>query len=92
MSLVHTFARKILLGSIRTYQRTLSPDHGALRVLFPHGVCRFVPTCSEYAAQAITQHGALRGSLLAIRRLGRCHPFHAGGSDHVPHRLSNTCL
>ncbi|MFL6546788.1 MAG: membrane protein insertion efficiency factor YidD, partial [Candidatus Udaeobacter sp.] len=45
--------------------------------------CRFVPSCSEYAAQAIEKHGAMRGSLMAGRRLLRCHPFHAGGYDPV---------
>ena len=46
--------------------------------------CRFYPTCSSYAKQAIIEHGALRGSWLALRRLGRCHPWHEGGVDPVP--------
>jgi putative membrane protein insertion efficiency factor len=61
---------------IRVYQRYVSP------CLPP--ACRFYPTCSEYAAQAVTRHGLLRGSWLAVRRLLRCHPFHAGGYDPVP--------
>lgn len=48
--------------------------------------CRFHPTCSTYAVVAIREHGALRGSWLAIRRLGRCHPWNPGGVDHVPPR------
>ena len=51
--------------------------------------CRFYPSCSAYALEAIEVHGAGRGSWLAVRRLGRCHPFHPGGVDHVP--LPNTC-
>lgn len=46
--------------------------------------CRFAPTCSAYAVEAIEVHGAAHGSWLALRRIGRCHPFHAGGVDHVP--------
>ncbi|MCZ6459129.1 MAG: membrane protein insertion efficiency factor YidD [Gammaproteobacteria bacterium] len=61
---------------IRGYQLTLSPLIG--------NQCRFHPTCSNYALLAVAQHGALRGSGLALRRLLRCHPFHAGGFDPVP--------
>ena len=61
---------------IRGYQIALSPYFGTQ--------CRFEPTCSHYAAQAIETHGALRGSWLAVRRILRCHPWHAGGIDPVP--------
>ena len=46
--------------------------------------CRFYPSCSQYAYQAIAKHGVARGSLLAVKRLAKCHPFHPGGVDHVP--------
>ena len=66
----------LLLGAIRAYRLLLSPWWG--------GQCRFAPTCSEYAAEAITRHGSLSGSWLALRRLARCHPWCAGGFDPVP--------
>lgn len=71
---------RLLLHLIAFYRRWLSP---ALHAHSPGG-CRFVPTCSEYAAIAIATHGPLRGSGLAIWRLLRCHPFSAGGLDNVP--------
>ena len=68
--------RRALMLLIRGYQLFLSP------VLPPS--CRFTPSCSQYALEAVTRHGALRGSWLAARRLARCHPFHSGGFDPVP--------
>lgn len=65
-----------LILLIRGYQRLISP-------LLPRA-CRFIPSCSEYAAQAIQAHGPVRGAWLAVRRLSRCHPFHPGGFDPVP--------
>ena len=67
---------KVGLAIIQVYQWTLSP------LLGPH--CRFHPTCSQYAAEAIERFGFMRGSWLALRRLLRCHPFHSGGFDPVP--------
>ena len=69
-------SRLLLILPIRGYQRFISP------ALPPS--CRFTPSCSAYAVEAITRHGALRGSWLAARRLVRCHPFHPGGVDPVP--------
>ncbi|HEX5939847.1 MAG TPA: membrane protein insertion efficiency factor YidD [Dehalococcoidia bacterium] len=68
--------KAILLFSIRSYQRLLSPLMG--------GHCRFVPSCSRYAAEAIELHGSARGTYLAARRLIRCTPFSKGGLDPVP--------
>jgi putative membrane protein insertion efficiency factor len=68
--------KKVLIEIIRLYQRFISP-------LFPP-VCRFYPTCSSYAIEAISKYGALKGLFLAIRRIGRCHPFNSGGFDPVP--------
>lgn len=53
-------------------------------LLGPRGVCRFTPTCSQYAKEAIVKYGALKGCYLAARRLLKCHPFHEGGYDPVP--------
>ncbi len=68
--------RTVLIALIRSYQLFVSP------LLGNH--CRFYPSCSQYAREAIEQHGALRGVWLAIRRLLRCHPWHEGGVDPVP--------
>jgi putative membrane protein insertion efficiency factor len=68
--------RRALVLAIRGYQKVISP------ALPPS--CRFYPSCSQYAIEAIARHGALRGSWLAARRLARCHPFHPGGVDPVP--------
>jgi uncharacterized protein len=61
---------------VRVYQVALSPLLG--------GSCRYYPTCSAYAIEALERHGALRGSWMAVRRIGRCHPFRPGGYDPVP--------
>jgi uncharacterized protein len=69
-------AVRILLTLLSGYRRFVSPALG------PH--CRFYPSCSAYAVDAVRGHGALRGSWLTVRRLSRCHPFHPGGLDPVP--------
>jgi uncharacterized protein len=66
----------LLVAPIRAYQRYISPTR------MP--TCRYHPTCSAYAVQALERHGAARGGWLAFRRLLRCHPWHAGGHDPVP--------
>ena len=67
---------KLLIAAIRGYQLTLSPFLG--------GSCRFLPTCSAYAIEAIRAHGAWRGCIIALRRLSRCHPLGRSGYDPVP--------
>lgn len=67
---------RVLLLAIDVYRATLAPLVG--------GYCRYVPSCSVYGQEAIRRHGAGRGSLLAVRRILRCHPFRPGGVDPVP--------
>jgi len=69
-------AQRLLVGLIRGYQLVLSP--------FVGNQCRFTPTCSQYAREAVEKHGALKGSWMAVRRVSRCHPWHLGGHDPVP--------
>jgi putative membrane protein insertion efficiency factor len=66
------------IGLIRIYQRLISP-------LFP-STCRYQPTCSHYAVEALQKHGLWRGSLLAIKRIASCHPFGGSGYDPVPEK------
>lgn len=68
--------RAVGVGAVRWYQRWISP-------LLPPS-CRFTPSCSEYAAEALERYGLLSGGWLAMRRILRCHPFHPGGYDPVP--------
>jgi len=67
---------RILLIFIKAYQYLISPMLGPS--------CRFTPTCSEYAAQAVKKYGAIKGLWLSVKRVGRCHPWHDGGYDPLP--------
>lgn len=69
----------VLVLLLRLYKHTISPLLGQR--------CRFYPSCSQYAAEAIQKHGALRGVALALARVARCHPWHPGGVDLVPDRV-----
>jgi putative membrane protein insertion efficiency factor len=69
----------VLVALITGYRRFISPLLGAR--------CRFAPSCSAYALEAVREHGALPGTWLAVRRIGRCHPFNPGGFDPVPPAL-----
>lgn len=74
--------RYLAIRAIRLYQKTLSPDHGWLKGLYPNGCCRFYPTCSEYTAQAITVNGVFVGITQGIWRILRCNPFSNVGRDY----------
>lgn len=69
--------RRLVVALIGAYQAAVSPSLGVN--------CRFQPTCSAYAKESVSRFGVLRGGWLALRRLGKCHPFHSGGFDPVPH-------
>lgn len=74
-------ASSVVVVFIRLYQLLVSP------LLGPR--CRFHPSCSRFAAEALGEHGVVRGTWLAVRRIGRCHPFHPGGYDPVPPKRSS---
>ena len=77
MGTIRNLIKKVLIFLIKTYQMTLSPR-------FSHGSCRYTPTCSQYALEAIEIHGIFKGCLLAAWRILRCTPFSKGGWDPVP--------
>ena len=70
-------AQRVVLAPVQLYRRFLSP-------LKAQPSCRFHPTCSAYAVEAVTRHGVFKGTGLSLRRLLKCHPFHPGGFDPVP--------
>lgn len=74
--------RILLIGLLRGYRFLISP------LLGNH--CRFYPSCSQYALEAIETHGAIAGTWIALRRLSRCHPWHAGGYDPIPGKSDDT--
>ena len=76
-----TTAAQLGIGLVRAYQWTVRPFIGS------H--CRFWPSCSEYAVEALQKHGAVRGSAMAAKRILRCNPWHEGGVDPVPHIEGN---
>ena len=84
--IVSSFVTHLLTGAIRIYQLTVSP---ALAILFgANAGCRFTPSCSKFAMEAIQKHGALAGSFLAAKRICRCNPFGNCGHDPVPEKKS----
>lgn len=82
-SYLKNIPRYTLLFTIKLYQRTISLDHGPLKFFRPFGLCKFRPTCSDYAYEAIHRYGAFKGGFMAFKRLIRCNPFNPGKYDPV---------
>ena len=76
MRWIKSLPKRFLLWMVRFYRRNISPMH--------QPCCRFIPTCSQYALEAITKYGAIKGGFLALRRILRCNPLCKGGYDPVP--------
>ena len=70
--------KRMLIGALKVYKIAVSPHIGR--------ACIYSPSCSEYAAEAIEKHGAIKGSIMGLKRILRCHPFHEGGLDPVPEK------
>ncbi|MFA6989292.1 MAG: membrane protein insertion efficiency factor YidD [Candidatus Gastranaerophilaceae bacterium] len=77
------YLKYLLIKIIKIYQSTLSFDHGPLKKLYPHGYCKYYPSCSEYSIQALEKHGLFKGLCLSFWRLLRCNPWSKGGIDLV---------
>ena len=75
------YPRYIAIKLLKLYQKTLSLDHGIFKFLYPRGFCRFQPTCSDYAIQAVEKYGFVKGGIKAVWRVLRCNPFNSGGFD-----------
>ncbi len=76
--------RYILIKLINIYQATVSPDHGVFRASFPHGYCRFYPSCSEYTRLSILRFGGFKGMWLGLLRILKCNPFVQPKIDRIP--------
>jgi hypothetical protein len=74
------------IALINFYQKTLSPDHGWLKGGFPYGFCRFYPSCSQYAKEAVMRFGLIKGGCLTMKRLIKCNPLHEPGVDLIPNK------
>ncbi|MBI2640954.1 MAG: membrane protein insertion efficiency factor YidD [Candidatus Sungbacteria bacterium] len=80
---LENFPSRTIKGAIVLYQKTLSPDQSGLYFGSAYIGCRFFPSCSEYARRAISQYGLIKGCVLSLKRIFRCHPFNPGGYDPI---------
>ena len=83
MKYLSYISKKIVILLINIYQKTLSFDHGLLKVFYPYGFCRFTPTCSQYGKEAVEKHGVIKGMVVTMWRITRCNPWNKGGYDPV---------
>lgn len=81
--MIDYFIQRFVIKIIKIYQRIFSFDHGPLSFFYPHGFCRFRPTCSDYTIDAIQKYGIIKGGLKALWRVLRCNPWNKGGVDPV---------
>lgn len=79
--MIRFFLRELVVSFIKLYQKTLSFDHGVMKIFYPHGFCRFYPTCSDYSIAAIQKYGILKGGAKSTWRILRCNPWNKGGFD-----------
>ncbi len=86
MKTINKIIRWPFAALITVYQKTISPDHGVISGFFPHGYCKYDPTCSEYTKQAIERHGVILGTIMGTWRIIRCNPWSYGGHDPVPEK------
>lgn len=77
------FPRRLVVRLIKIYQKTFSFDHGPFKSLYPHGFCRFNPSCSQYGVEAIEKYGIIKGGMMTSWRILRCNPWNKGGNDPV---------
>ncbi len=78
---LNSYTVYLLVLFIKFYQKTLSFDHGLMKIFRPYGSCRYFPTCSEYAIDALTKHGLIKGCIKSAWRILRCNPWSKGGHD-----------
>lgn len=83
MKYLSYISKKIVISLINIYQKTLSFDHGLLKVFYPYGFCRFTPTCSQYGKEAVEKYGVIKGVRITAWRVIRCNPWNKGGHDPV---------
>ncbi len=83
LNIISKLPSRFVVFFIKIYQRTISFDHGILKIFYPNGFCRFYPTCSDYGIQAIEKYGIIKGGLMTSWRILRCNPWNKGGNDPV---------
>ncbi len=83
MKILSNFSKYLAVGLINIYQKTISFDHGLLKIFYPYGFCRFTPSCSQYSKEAIMKYGVIKGGFMASHRVIRCNPWNKGGYDPV---------
>ena len=81
ISFIKYYTRYFVIQLIKLYQKTISFDHGIFKSSYPYGFCRYSPTCSEYAIDAVEKYGVFKGGVIAIWRVMRCNPWSKGGWD-----------